>query len=88
MNEEARKKMPEWKSVEQMATRRFGSLKEVAELISVCPHIVPAGIGIPQYIEELRKGARQLNEFLIQPEDIQPLLDRLNSEAHETPDQG
>ena len=89
MNEETKiTETPEWKKLEQMAAGRYASLKEVAELISACPHVVPADIGIPQYIEELRKGAMHLKEFLVQPDDIELVFGKQYPGVREAPDQG
>jgi hypothetical protein len=54
--------------IEQMkleAVARYSGLKEVADLLAACPHVIPANIGVAQYLEELRNGSRLLAGFLI-----------------------
>jgi hypothetical protein len=46
------------------AATRYSGLKEVADLLASCPHVIPANIGVAQYLEELRNGARLLTGFL------------------------
>ena len=53
---------------------RYDNLKHVADLLAACPHVVPSGIGIAQYLEELKKGARQLSEYLEPEEDFEEYI--------------
>ena len=66
--------MTEQEKLELLIQGRYLSLKNVADLISACPHVVPSGIGISQYLDELKKGARFLSECLIQEEDLKPFF--------------
>jgi hypothetical protein len=44
---------------------RYDGLKEMAALLAACPQVIPANIGVEQYLEELKKGARLLTTFLV-----------------------
>jgi len=39
-------------------------IKKAAGLIAACPHVVPSGIGIDKYLEELEKSAVSLQKYL------------------------
>jgi hypothetical protein len=51
------------------AAARYDALKEMADLLAACPHVIPANIGVAQYLEELRNGSRLLAGFLINGPD-------------------
>jgi hypothetical protein len=52
-------------SMPRIMENEYSSLKKAADLIACCPHVIPAGIGIEQYFEELKKGDRWLNNHYI-----------------------
>jgi hypothetical protein len=51
--------------VKQDVVVRYSGLKEIADLLAACPQVIPANIGVEQYLEELKRGARLLTTFLI-----------------------
>ncbi len=63
-------KKTEEEKLELLIINLYTSLKNVADFISACPHIVLYGIGVSQYLEELSKGTRQLAEYLLKEEDL------------------
>lgn len=63
MTEEEKREWEAWKA--GVNTRHI-NLKEVAELVSACPHVIPAGIGIEEYFDILRNGSRLLTKYLIE----------------------
>ena len=48
----------------ELIDEEYESIKKVASLIAVCPHVVPAGIGIAQYLDDLQKEALSLQKYL------------------------
>jgi hypothetical protein len=77
-------KKQDFEKLNKLIEGRYGTIKNVADLIAVCPHVVPSGIGIAQYLEELRKGARQLAEYLLTEEDFEEFL-RPKGDQKQTP---
>ena len=48
----------------KLIDEEFNYLKQAASLIAICPHVVPSGIGIAQYFDELEKNAVSLQKYL------------------------
>jgi hypothetical protein len=48
----------------EIIDEEYECLKQAAALIAACPHVVPSGVGIAEYFEELKKNALSLQKYL------------------------
>lgn len=64
----------ELKKIIDIVDERYSNIKTITALLAVCPHVVPSGIGVVTYIEELYSAAKRLRKLLLEEVDYDGYL--------------